>query len=226
MKFFFDIRDDRRARRDSVGFRWDSIRDLKVAAPLRALSWKELWAAVDAGQAKVDQGIIVPAISGGAQSRYSAIPYTSNAVVQVATATSAKTLLQVATPSTQDITVISWSVSFNASAAATPIICELLQFDVAATVTSLTPTVFSDPNAPASLCVGGSSATGYNASAEGSPTTTLIKDSANVSPMTGVIVPYPLGREPGIPISKFLRLRATGASSDTPNAIPVIVWEE
>lgn len=211
---------------EAAARRYDSIRDLRVAPSLCSLSWGELWEAIEAGTARARNGMIIPEVWGGAQSRYSAIPYTSNAAVKVATATSAKTLLQVATPSTQDITVVSWFCSFDASAAATPIILELLQFDVAATVTSLTPTPYSDPNAPASLCVGGTSATGYNASMEGSPTTTLIKDVQQVPPTSGVVIQYPLGREPGIPISKFLRLRATGAASDTPNALVGVVWEE
>lgn len=227
--FFFDPLDPAgyaRALSGARSFRADSVRGLRVAPSLRALSWDELYAAIRAGAAKVREGSLVPSPAGASDSLYVAIPYTSNAAVKVATATTAKTLIQVATPSTQDIDIIQWSCSFDASSAATPIIIELLQFDVAATVTSLTPTPLRDPNAPASLCVGGASATGYNASAEGSPTTTFIKDVVYCPPTNGVIVQYPLGHEPGFPISKFVRLRATGASSDTPNALPSIMWKE
>src|SRR5947209_4388011 len=97
----YDVREGpSRAARDASAMRHDSIRELRVAPALRGLSWSELWAAVDAGRARARGGMIVPEVWGGSQSRYVAIPYTSNAVVKVATATTAKTLLQVATPST------------------------------------------------------------------------------------------------------------------------------
>src|SRR6185503_15564597 len=88
---------------------------------------------------------------------------TTAAQVVMATTNAINTLLQVATPSTCSIVVLEWGISFDGSAAATPIKCELLQTDVAATAgTSLTPTIWGDPNAPASLCVGGTGATMFN----------------------------------------------------------------
>jgi hypothetical protein len=149
---------------------------------------------------------------------------TTAAQVAVTTGVAIKTLLQVATPSTTAIRVVEWGVSFDGSAAATPIKCELLQTDVAATVTSLTPTQFNDPNAAASLCVGGTAATGYTASAEGTITATRMGDVQFVAPTNQYIKQFPLGREFEIPVSKFLRVRVTAGAAV--NAYCYIIWEE
>ena len=149
---------------------------------------------------------------------------TTAAQVVVTTGTSIKTLLQVATPSTENLKIIEWGISFDGSAAATPIKVELLQTDVAATVTSLTPTVYSPDNAPASLCVGGTSATGYTATAEGTITATRMFDVQLIAPTNQYVKQFPLGREPLVPVSKFLRIRVTAGAAV--NAYCYIVWEE
>jgi len=144
--------------------------------------------------------------------------------VAVTTGTAIKTLLQIATPSTRQIKVVKWSISFNGSAAATPILVELIETDVAATVTSLTPTKWNDPNMTASLCVGGTAATGYTASAEGTITATRVLDVQFVAPTSQYVLPYELGREPMVGISKFLRVRVTAGAAV--NAYTYIIWEE
>jgi len=149
---------------------------------------------------------------------------TTAAQIAVTTGTAIKSLMQVATPSTVQIAVVEWGVSFDGSTAATPIKVELLQTDVAATVTSVTPTLFSDPLGPASLCVGGASATGHTATAEGTITAVRIFDVQFVSPTNQYVKQYPLGREPQIPVSKFLRIRVTAAAAV--NAYCYIIWEE
>jgi|SRR5215471_8608080 len=149
---------------------------------------------------------------------------TTAAQVAVTTGTAIKSLLQVATPSTIQLAIVEWGISFDGSSAATPIKVELLQTDVAATVTSVTPTLFSDPLGPASLCVGGSSATGHTATAEGSITATRIFDVQFIAPTNQYVKQYPLGREPQVPVSKFLRVRVTAAAAV--NAYCYIIWEE
>jgi hypothetical protein len=149
---------------------------------------------------------------------------TTAAQVPVTTGTSIKTLLQVATPSTRMIRVVEWGISFDGSAAATPIRCELIQTDVAATVTSLTPTPYDDPSAPTSLCIGGTSATGYTATAEGSITATRVGDVQFIAPTSQYVKMWPLGREFAVPVSKFLRVRVTAGASV--NAYCYIVWTE
>lgn len=145
--------------------------------------------------------------------------------VAVATGTSIKTLLQIATPSTAEIKVIEWGISFDGSAAATPGIIELIQTDVAATSgSSLTPTLYENPNGPVSLCVGGTGATCYSPSAEGTITAIRSLGGGLIAPTNQFIQQFPLGREPRIPISKFLRIRVKFGT--TVNAICYIIWEE
>lgn len=151
---------------------------------------------------------------------------TTAAQVAVATGSAIKTLLQVATPSTTKITLVEWGISFNASAAAVPIVCELLQTDVAATTgTGLTPTLWGESgNDPPSLCVSGTGATCFSPSAEGSIGATRVFDVQFVAPTNQYFKQFPLGREPVIPISKFLRVRVTAPV--TVNAYCYIIWEE
>src|SRR4051812_15992307 len=100
---------------------------------------------------------------------------TTAAPSSVTTGTAIKTLLQLATPSTNTIRVIEWGISFDGSAAATPIKVELVETDVAATVTAYGANdlvKWGDPNANASNVTLGTSASGYTATAEGSITAT------------------------------------------------------
>lgn len=150
---------------------------------------------------------------------------TTAAQIVVATGSAIKTLLQIATPSTAEIKVIEWGISFDGSAAATPIKVELLETDVAATGgTSLTPTKWGNPNGPVSLCVGGTGATNFSPSAEGSITAARIGDVQLIAPTNQYVKQFPLGREFMVGISKFLRIRVTAAA--TVNCYAYIIWEE
>jgi hypothetical protein len=149
---------------------------------------------------------------------------TTAAQVPVTTGTAIKTLLQVATPSTTKIRVVSWGVSFDGSAAATPGRVELFECSGAATVTSLTPTLWGDPGDAASLCVGGTSATGYTATAEGTPSAVRMFDVQLIAPTSQYVREFSLGREPEVAVSKFVRIRVTFAAAV--NAYAWIVWEE
>jgi len=152
---------------------------------------------------------------------------TTAALSPVNTTTGIKTLLQIATPSTRSIRVVEWGISFNGSAAAEPIKCELVATNVAATVTahvSAGVQPYNDPNATASLMTLGTTATGYTATAEGSITATRYGDLVLVAPTTGYTKMWPLGREFGVPASMFLRVRVTAPAAVT--AYTYIVWDE
>lgn len=155
----------------------------------------------------------------------SASPTTASQAV-TATGTGIKTLLQILTPSTQDIEVVEWGISFDGSAAATPGICELIQCDVAATGgTSYTPEKYGVGSAARpSLCVGGTGATGFGFSAEGTITDTLVYDGQLIAPTTQYVKQFPLGREPWVPVSKSLRVRVKFGT--TVNALAYIIWAE
>jgi len=152
---------------------------------------------------------------------------TTAALAPTSTGTAIKTHLQIATPSTRDIKVIRWGISFDGSSAATPIKVELIQTDVAAT--GGTAHVASgvmpyDSNAPASLMTLGTGATGYNFTTEGTITATRIADAQLIAPTSQYIYEWSLGREFMVPVSKFLRIRTTAGASV--NAYCFVEWEE
>ncbi len=110
---------------------------------------------------------------------------TTAAPVAVTTGVAIKTLLQVSTPATRPIRIIEWGISFDGSAAATPIKVELIETDVAATVTAYVAadvTKYSDPNAPASLVTLGVANSGYTATAEGTITAVRVFDVQFIAP--------------------------------------------
>ncbi|WP_431903615.1 hypothetical protein [Nonomuraea sp. bgisy101] len=152
---------------------------------------------------------------------------TTAPLTPVTTTTAIKTLLQIATPSTRSIKVVEWGISFDGSSAAAPIRCELIQTDVAATVTAHVAAgvqPYDDPNAPASLMTLGAAATGYTATAEGAITATRTGDVQLIAPTTQFVRQFPLGREFRVPVSKFLRVRVLAAAAV--NAYTYVVWEE
>jgi hypothetical protein len=150
---------------------------------------------------------------------------TTSARVAVATGTGLKTMLQIATPSTAEVKIIEWGISFDGSSAATPGSVELIQTDVAATSgTSLTPTLYGNPNGPASLCVGGTGATCFSPGTEGTITAVRSFGGGFIAGTNQFVQQFPLGREPMVPISKFLRIRVKFGASV--NCYCYIVWDE
>ena len=154
---------------------------------------------------------------------------TTASFATLATGTAIITLLQVKPLAI--LKVVEWGVSFDGSAAATPGKVELIETDVAATVTA------SVDNDCTKLgdCVGdaevfstfaslGTSATGYNASAEG--TITAVRNLAGpqfIAPTGQFIQQFPLGREPTIQKNKFGRIRVKFGA--TVNAYAYVVVE-
>jgi len=154
-----------------------------------------------------------------------ALPTTA-APVKVATGTAIKTLMQVAVPSGITIRVVEWGISLDTPASASIVAVELVQTDVAAsTGTSFTPMGLNqDGLGSASGCVGGTALTCYQPTAEGTITATREFDTKLLAPPYDYVKQFPLGREPSVPVSRFLRVRVT--ASVTCNAYAYIVWEE
>jgi hypothetical protein len=143
---------------------------------------------------------------------------TTAALTKVTTGTAIKTMLQLATSSGNPIWVEEWGISFDGSAAATPIQCELIETGaVAATVTAhvtagvMNYDLVSDGGA--STLTLGTSATGYTATAEGSITATRLGDIQLVAPSSLYVKQFPLGREFLVPPSRFLRVRVTAGTA-------------
>jgi hypothetical protein len=133
-----------------------------------------------------------------------------------------KTLMQIKPGATQVAQIIEWGISGDASAAATPGVVELIETDVAATVTAYVANDFTKYDNEALLAGDpttnmfsvGTSASGYTATVEGSITAVRNLAGAQlVAPTSQFIIQMPLAREPIIQPGKFARIRATFASS-------------
>jgi hypothetical protein len=140
---------------------------------------------------------------------------TTAALASVTTGTTIKTMLQLATPATRQIQLLEWGWSSDDPPGADGVI-ELIQTDVAATVTAHVASGVAnlDPNGTASLLTLGTSATGYTSTGEGSITATRPFDAISLSSVSGesglsYVRQWMPDARPIIPISKFLRVRAT-----------------
>jgi hypothetical protein len=156
---------------------------------------------------------------------------TTAAQAKVTTGTAVKTMLQLATPSTRQMQLIAWGFSLDVAPGAASVV-ELLQTDVAATVTAHVASGVQplDPNAPASLLTLGTAATGYTATAEGTPTATRVFDTKQIPLAAGAtdltyFYQWMPDERPIIAVSRFLRVRATFATSAS-NMTCWIVWDE
>lgn len=152
---------------------------------------------------------------------------TTAAQAPLTTGTAIKTHLQLK-PANVPIRIVEWGVSFDASAAATPVRVELVDTGtVFATVTAYGAAdvmPFEDPNAPASNVALGTSASGYAGSAEGTITAVRTLGGLFVSPMASDWRQLPLGREPEVKVGNCLRIRITSAVAY--NAYAYCCWEE
>lgn len=146
---------------------------------------------------------------------------TAAAQVAVTTGTSIKTLLQVKSSATATMKILEWGISFDGSAAATPIKCELLETDAAATVTASVAADLNKINAEAlsggdpttNLIQVGTTATGYTSSNEGSIGSVREFDVQFVAPSSQYVMKFDAGREPLVQVSKFARIRVTAGAA-------------
>lgn len=155
---------------------------------------------------------------------------TTAAQQKVTTGTAIKTMLQIATPSTRQIQLISWGFTLDAVPASAGQV-ELIQTDVAATVTAHVASGVQqlDPNAPASLMTLSTSGTGYTATAEGTTTATRTFDAQLIPATAGALdmnyaYQFMPDERPIIAISKFLRVRATFGAAV--NMSTWVCWDE
>lgn len=150
---------------------------------------------------------------------------TTAAPSAVTTGTAIKTMLQVKPSATLAVRVVEWGYWLDSSAAATSAKIELIETDVAATVTAHSATgivkydaaaiIGGDPTT--NLIQVGVSATGFTATAEGTTTDSRLLDIAIATTGTtfvvGQWVQLPLGREAVIQKDKFARIRVTFATA-------------
>lgn len=144
---------------------------------------------------------------------------TTAAQVAVTTGTAIKTMLQLKPFNL--CTVVEWGISFNGSAAATPIVCELVETGtVFATVTAHVDAGCVKYGGAADQAVAsiagltmGTAATGYTATAEGTITESRMLDVQFVPPTGQYIFQFPLGYEPIIQIGYAGRVRVTAPAA-------------
>lgn len=149
---------------------------------------------------------------------FNAAMATTAATAKVTTGTAIKTMLQLATPSTRQIQLISWGFSIDQAPATTGVgVVELIQSDVAATVTAHVASGVQplDPNAPPSLLTLSTTGTGYTATAEGTTTASRIFDATEIAGVSNGAYPITYSYQfmpderPIVAVSKFLRVRVT-----------------
>ena len=148
---------------------------------------------------------------------------TTAAQAVVDTGTAIQTMLQVkvgATTITVRPKIVEWGISFDGSAAATPIKCELLTTGtVAATVTQHAAAGIQNLDPLATTPTTGfpftftTITTGYTASAEGSITATRMFDAQLIAPTNQYVKQWPLGREPMFAQTDYLRIRVTAGAA-------------
>lgn len=146
---------------------------------------------------------------------------TTAAFAPVTTGTAVKTMLQLKPSATILAKIKEWGISFDGSAAATPIKCELIETDVAATVTACVAADITkfDANAlmggdpTTNLIQVGTTATGYTSTSEGSITAVRMLDFQLIAPTNQYVKQFPLGLEPVIQIGKFGRIRVTAGAA-------------
>jgi len=149
---------------------------------------------------------------------YNAAVPTTAAMSPVATGTSIKTLLQLTAPSTRQLLILEWGISFDGNPSA--IKTELINTTTVAggTPTAVTPSVLT-PGGPPSLATAG-----FSPSSEGSVVATCrVFDNPVLSANT-YVKQWPLGYEPVVDVSQVVRIRVTAAV--TVNALCYIAWRE
>jgi len=152
---------------------------------------------------------------------------TTAAVAKLATGTAIKTHIQIAPPSSKDVAIVGWGVSFDAAAAGVSVECELIETDVAATVTAYTSTglhAINNPGGSASQVQLGTALSGFNASAEGTITAVRVGDAQLIQPTNQFIYDFILGYEFVIRSGKFGRIRITAGT--TVNALAYLQYAE
>ncbi len=143
---------------------------------------------------------------------------TTTAPAPVATGTAIKTLLQFKPSATVRAKIIEWGISFDGSAAATPGKVELIETDVAATVTAFVAADITKYDSDAlgggdpttNLIQVGTTSSGYTSTGEGSIAAVRDLDGPQlIAPSNQFIKQFPLGREPVVDLNKFARIRVT-----------------
>lgn len=153
---------------------------------------------------------------------------TTASFAAVTTGTNIKTLLQIKPFNVMRI--VEWGISFDGSAAATPIEVELL--DTGTVFGTVTASADADvmkfdgaEGAVASIAglTLSTAATGYTCTSEGTIVATKLFDTQLIAPTNQYVKQFPLGREPKLIIGDAVRIRVKAGAAV--NAICYMVLE-
>lgn len=145
---------------------------------------------------------------------------TTAAPVKQPTGTAIRTMLQFKPGTTKPATIVEWGCSFDGFAAALPGQVELFEGDVAATmstaiaaadITKWDAEAIAGGDPTTNLIVSSTTGTGFATAAvtEGTTTVSRLFDIQLLPPTQPYVKQFPLGQQPSIQVSKFLRVRAT-----------------
>ena len=131
-------------------------------------------------------------------------------------------MLQVQVSATLGMHIVEWGISFDGAAMAAAIQCELIETDVAATVTAhvtagivrLDEAAVQGGDPVTNLILVGTAATGFTATAEGTITASRLFDAQQVDPAVNYVMQFPLGERPYMrPGSFYTRIRVTAPAA-------------
>lgn len=155
------------------------------------------------------------------------MPVANTPIPKVAISATFPTLLQLKANASASFKVKGWGVSFDGSAAATPIVCELVETGtIAATVTAhVAADVFPFENAAGEAWIGqlGTAASGFTSTAEGTITASRVGDMQLIAPTNQYLYDWVLSNEFQVQAGHVLRVRITGTG---PSAICYVLIEQ
>ncbi len=167
---------------------------------------------------------------------YNSAMATAAGPVKQPTGTAIRTMMQLRPSTTSRILVVEWGCSFDASAAATPGLVELVETDTAATVSSAFAAADIQPYRPLNAIANTAGAGGIPlnlstttsgfataSGTENSPAATRMADTQLVAPTNQYVKQWPLGREFEVTAQLYLRVRATFAT--TVNMLCYVIFE-
>lgn len=137
--------------------------------------------------------------------------------------TAISTILEVNPPANRVATITQWSIEFSGiSATDVPVIVEVVEVTAASAAgTAVTP----NPMRDGQVAVG--AAAKKLPASEG---TVVVLETHNVPPSSGLVIQYPLGREPQVQgaaaAAKGFSIRANRGSGAAINADVTIEWDE
>ncbi len=158
---------------------------------------------------------------------------TAAQMLAVTTGTSIKTMQQLATPATADLWIVAWGVIHDGHASCTSMSVELLTCATGgATVTAyaagdITGMNEAAKNLASNVVISSTTNGGYTSGGENTLSAVDVLDSVYLVPTQAdrYVMQWPLGREPHVAISRWVRIRVTAAGNAT-NMRTWIEWGE